>query len=125
MLALLSLPDVKHALVVDHDVDIFDATALEWARTFCVQADQDVVIVQGAHAKHIDPSVRAWELPKSALPMTAKMGLDATIPEGAPRELYERIQQAFVAAGARRRGVPGHSRSVGLAARAPAARARA
>jgi 2,5-furandicarboxylate decarboxylase 1 len=95
LMAILSLPDTKHAIVVDHDIDIFDPTQVEWARTFCVQADRDVVVIEGARAKHIDPSVKPWELGKGELPVTAKLGVDATIPEGIPRRYYERIKPAF------------------------------
>jgi len=96
LMAILSLPDTKHAIVVDHDIDIHDPVQVEWARTFCVQADRDVIIIEGAQGKHVDPSVRPWELPKGQLPMTAKMGIDATIPEGIPRHFYDRIKHAFL-----------------------------
>jgi 2,5-furandicarboxylate decarboxylase 1 len=95
LMAILSLPDTKHALVVDEDVDIFDPEQVEWARTFRVQADQDVMIISGAQGKHIDPSVRAWELPQGQLPTTSKMGIDATIPEGIPPDHYEIITHPF------------------------------
>lgn len=95
LMAILSLPDTKHALVVDEDVDIFDPVQVEWARTFRVQADQDVMIISGAQGKHIDPSVRAWELPQGQLPTTSKMGIDATIPEGIPPDHYEIMTHPF------------------------------
>jgi 2,5-furandicarboxylate decarboxylase 1 len=96
LMAILALPDTKHALVVDADVDIHDPTAVEWARTFRVQADRDVIVVPGAQGKHVDPSVRPWELARGELPMTAKMGIDATIPEGIPPAFYERIRHAWL-----------------------------
>lgn len=96
LMAILSLPDTKHAIVVDEDIDIGDPVQVEWARTFRVQADKDVVILQGAQAKHVDPSVRSWELGDGQLPMTAKMGIDATIPEGIPPEHYERIRHTWL-----------------------------
>jgi len=65
------------------------------AITMRVQADHDVIIVSGARGKHLDPSVRARELPKGQLPTTAKLGIDATIPEGAPRSMYESLKPAF------------------------------
>lgn len=95
LMAILSLSDTKHAVVVDEDVDIFDSEQLEWAKTFRVQADKDVMIISGAQGKHIDPSVRAWELPKGQLPTTSKMGIDATIPEGIPSDHYEIITHPF------------------------------
>jgi 2,5-furandicarboxylate decarboxylase 1 len=96
LMAILSLPDTKHAIVVDDDVDISDPVQVESALTFRVQADRDVIIIPDAQAKHIDPSVRAWELPKGELPVTAKMGIDATIPERVPPSHYERIRPAFL-----------------------------
>ena len=54
---------------------------LDAALTFRVQADRDVIVVEGARGKHVDPSLKAWELGKGKLPTTAKMGIDATIPE--------------------------------------------
>ncbi len=96
LMAILALPDTKHAIVVDEGIDIHDPTEVEWARTFCVQADKDVIVIEGAQAKHVDPSVRPWELAKGQLPMTAKMGIDATIPEGIPPMFYERIRHVWL-----------------------------
>jgi 2,5-furandicarboxylate decarboxylase 1 len=92
LLALLSVAEVKLAIVTDEDIDIHDPDDLDWALTFRVQADRDLVIVDGARGKHIDPSLKAWELGKGALPTTAKLGIDATIPEGVPKKFYKRIQ---------------------------------
>jgi 2,5-furandicarboxylate decarboxylase 1 len=96
LMAILALPDTKHAIVVDEGIDIQDPTEVEWARTFCVQADKDVIVIEGAQAKHVDPSVRPWELAHGQLPMTAKMGIDATIPEGIPPAYYERIRHVWL-----------------------------
>jgi 2,5-furandicarboxylate decarboxylase 1 len=63
--------------------------------TFRVQADKDVIIVSGGRGKHIDPSMKAWTFAKDALPTTAKLGIDATIPEGVPRKRYERLVYAY------------------------------
>jgi len=92
LLALLSVAEVKLAIVTDDDIDIHDPDDLDWAIAFRVQADKDVITLSGARAKHIDPSVKSWELGKGGLPTTAKMGIDATIPEGVPRHLYRRIK---------------------------------
>ena len=92
LLALLSVAEVKLAIVTDEDIDIYNPDDLDWAMTFRVQGDQDVLIVPGARGKHIDPSVRAESLGKGGLPTTAKVGIDATIPEGVPRAHYERLR---------------------------------
>lgn len=93
--ALLSLPVVKQVIVTDDDIDIYNSSEVEWAVTFRCQADKDIVIVSGMKAKHVDPSVRPWDLPPGELPLTAKFGIDATIPEGIPAFRYERIVPAF------------------------------
>lgn len=94
--ALLSLPVVKQVIVVDDDIDIYDSSQVEWAVTFRCQADKDIVILSGMKAKHVDPSVRPWDLPPGQLPLTSKFGIDATIPEGIPVFRYERIVPAFL-----------------------------
>lgn len=92
LLALLSVAEVKLAIVTDEDVDIFDPDILDWALTLRTQADKDVIIIPGARGKHIDPSTRASELGKGGLPLTAKLGIDATIPEGVSKKSYQRMQ---------------------------------
>jgi len=92
LLAALSVMDLKHVVVVDDDIDVFDPTDVEWAIATRVQGDRDVMIVANARAKPLDPS-----LPQGAgvVPTGAKVGIDATIPEGIPREHYERITYAY------------------------------
>jgi 2,5-furandicarboxylate decarboxylase 1 len=87
ILALLSIADIKHVVVTDDDINIFDPVDLEWAIATRVQADRDVVIVSNARSKPLDPSLP----PTSGIPTTAKMGIDATIPENVPRARYQRI----------------------------------
>src|SRR6266550_2098137 len=89
ILALLSVADIKHVTIVDDDIDVFDPTDVEWAVATRVQADRDVVIISNARSKPLDPSL---PLPiHGKIPTTAKMGIDATIPENIPRERYNRI----------------------------------
>jgi len=92
LLAALSVMDLKHVVVVDDDIDIFDPTEVEWAIATRVQGDKDVMVVGNARAKPLDPS-----LPQGygVVPTGAKVGVDATIPEGIPREYYERITYAY------------------------------
>lgn len=89
ILALLSIADIKHVTIVDDDIDVFDHVDVEWAVATRVQADRDVLIVPNARAKPLDPSL---PLPiHGKVPTTAKMGIDATIPENIPAERYKRI----------------------------------
>jgi 2,5-furandicarboxylate decarboxylase 1 len=75
--------------IVDDDIDVFDAVDVEWAVATRVQADRDVLIVSNARSKPLDPSL---PLPvEGKVPTTAKMGIDATIPENIPASRYKRI----------------------------------
>jgi 2,5-furandicarboxylate decarboxylase 1 len=89
IMALLSIADVKHVTIVDDDIDVFDLTDVEWAVATRVQADRDVVIISDARSKPLDPSLPPPTTGK--IPTTAKMGIDATIPENVPRNRYNRI----------------------------------
>lgn len=92
LLAALSVGGVKMAIVTDSDVDIFDQDALDRAMVFHVKPAEDVIVISGARANHVDPSVEAWRLPKGSLPVTSKLGIDATRPEGIPAERYKLIE---------------------------------
>ncbi len=92
LLAALSVMDLKHVVVVDDDIDVFNPTDVEWAIATRVQGDRDVMIVSNVRAKPLDPSLPP--MPQGVVPTTAKVGIDATIPEGVPRERYDRISYA-------------------------------
>jgi UbiD family decarboxylase len=89
IMALLSIADIKHVTIVDADIDVFDPVDVEWAIATRVQADRDVIIVSNARSKPLDPSLPPPLHGK--IPTTAKMGIDATIPENIPAERYTRI----------------------------------
>jgi UbiD family decarboxylase len=63
---------LKHVVVVDDDIDIYDDRDVEWAIATRFQADRDLVIVPNARGSSLDPSAE-----KS---LTAKWGIDATKP---------------------------------------------
>jgi 2,5-furandicarboxylate decarboxylase 1 len=93
LLAALSVMDLKHVVVVDEDIDVFNATDVEWAIATRVQGDRDVIVIPGARAKPLDPSLPV--MPPGVVPTGAKVGIDATIGEGIPRERFERIAYAY------------------------------
>lgn len=70
--ALGSSQEIKHVVVVDTDVNIFDPIDVNWAIATRCQADRDVFIVAGACGNKLDPS--------SDDGLSAKMGIDATVP---------------------------------------------
>ncbi len=75
MAALAAHYDVKHAIAVDHDIDIHDPAQVDWALATRFQADRDLFVVPGAWGSRLDPSAKNG--------VTAKMGMDATVPLGA------------------------------------------
>jgi UbiD family decarboxylase len=93
LLAALSVMDLKHVVVVDDDIDVFNPVDVEWAIATRVQGDRDLVIVTNARGKPLDPSLAPT--PVGVVPTTAKIGIDATIPENVPKERYERIAYAY------------------------------
>jgi 2,5-furandicarboxylate decarboxylase 1 len=93
LLAALSVMDIKHVVVVDDDIDVFNPVEVEWAIATRVQGDRDIMIVSNARGKPLDPSLAPT--PHGIVPTTAKVGIDATISEGIPKERFERITYAY------------------------------
>src|SRR3954451_9453671 len=92
LLAALSVMDLKHVVVVDDDIDINDPTDVEWAIATRVQGDKDIIIIPGARAKPLDPSLLQGA---GVVPIGTKVGIEATIPEHIPKEHYEGITYAY------------------------------
>jgi 2,5-furandicarboxylate decarboxylase 1 len=76
--------DIKHAVVVDEDVDIHDPAEVEWAIATRFQADRDAVVVAHSQGSKLDPSADRG--------VGAKMGFDATIPLDSPALKFKRIE---------------------------------
>jgi 2,5-furandicarboxylate decarboxylase 1 len=92
LLAALSVMDLKHVVVIDDDIDINNPTDVEWAIATRVQGDKDIMIIPGARAKPLDPSLLQGA---GVVPIGTKVGIDATMPEHIPKEHYERITYAY------------------------------
>jgi 4-hydroxy-3-polyprenylbenzoate decarboxylase len=84
---------LKHVVVVDEDVDIYDPLAVEWAIATRFQADKDLVIKEKQPGSSLDPS--GIHVPGEKT-KTAKMGLDATIPEHVDKKNYEKVSYKLV-----------------------------
>ena len=80
---------LKHVIVVDTDVDLYDSADVEWAVATRFQADRDLVILTERPGSSLDPSATHMLGQKAR---TAKMGLDATAPLGEARRGYERVR---------------------------------
>ncbi|SEG48726.1 UbiD family decarboxylase [Marinobacterium lutimaris] len=83
MAAFAAHYDIKQVVVVDEDVDIYDAEMVEWAVATRFQADTDLLVVAGSQGSKLDPSNDEG--------LGAKMGLDATVPVDAPAFRFKRI----------------------------------
>jgi 2,5-furandicarboxylate decarboxylase 1 len=70
---------LKHCVIVDDDIDIYDPLDVEWAVATRFQADKNIVILPNQPGSSLDPS---GDLTEGKKARTCKMGLDATIPAG-------------------------------------------
>jgi UbiD family decarboxylase len=68
---------LKLVVVVDDDVDVFDESDVLWALATRMQPDRDLVVIGGSLGALLDPSA-------DERGVTAKLGIDATRPFGAP-----------------------------------------
>lgn len=80
---------MKHVVVIDEDVDIYDPNAVEWAIATRFQGDKDLVVKPDQPGSSLDPSAK-HELGKKTL--TTKVGVDATIPTGVDKKKYEVVR---------------------------------
>ena len=84
--AFAAHPSLKHAVVVDSDVDVFDASDVEWAIATRFQAGEDLVIINNVRGSTLDSSAN------QETGLTSKMGVDATRPFSKPREKFDRAR---------------------------------
>lgn len=71
MAALSAHPSLKHAVIVDTDIDVFDPEDIEYAIATRVKADKDIMIVPNVRGSSLDPVAEADGT-------TTKLGIDAT-----------------------------------------------
>jgi UbiD family decarboxylase len=68
-------PSLKHAIVVDSDIDPYDMQQVEWAIATRFKGDEDILLVPGARVSSLDP---AGDQEKE---LGCKVGIDATRPK--------------------------------------------
>lgn len=76
-------PSLKHAVVVDTDIDVYDMNMVEWAIATRFQANEDLIIIPQARGSTLDPSA------DQETGLTTKAGIDATRPLNKPKEKFE------------------------------------
>jgi 2,5-furandicarboxylate decarboxylase 1 len=84
---------LKHVVIVDQDIDIYDPASVEWAIATRVQADKSLVIKTNEKGSSLDPSADPHTY------ATTKMGVDATKPLVAHGKNFEMAKWLEVDAG--------------------------
>lgn len=56
LLAFSAFPELKHVILVDDDVDIFDTNDVLWAMNTRFQGDRDIITIPGVRCHPLDPS---------------------------------------------------------------------
>ena len=86
---------VKHCVVVDHDIDVTDNAAVLRAMATRMQADRDLFVIKGVSHDELDPSR------PEGVPASDKVGIDATAKPSlaifakkpkVPKDVMERIK---------------------------------
>ena len=86
--AFLGHKSMKHVVVIDDDVDIYDSDAVEWAIATRFQGHNDLIIKLDQPGSSLDPS--GDHSGKKA--KTTKVGVDATMPPGVDPEKYVKVE---------------------------------
>jgi len=90
LLAFSAFSELKHVILVDEDVDLFDTNDVLWAMTTRMQGDSSIVFIPGVRCHPLDPSARPDFSPSIIAPgISCKVIFDATVPFA----LKERFQR--------------------------------
>jgi len=84
--AFAAHPSLKHAVVVDSDIDVYNVSDVEWAVATRFQASEDLIIIKNVRGSTLDSSANQEN------GLTTKMGVDATRPLTKPKEKFERAK---------------------------------
>jgi 2,5-furandicarboxylate decarboxylase 1 len=84
--AFAAHPSLKCAVAVDSDIDVFDASEVEWAIATRFQAGEDLVLIENVRGSTLDSSAN------QETGQTSKMGVDATRPFTKSREKFDRAR---------------------------------
>ena len=91
---------MKHVVIIDDDVDIYNPNAVEWSIATRFQGDKDLIIKKDQPGSSLDPSSKQEEGKKA---LTTKVGVDATIPFDVDKSKYEIVRYKNVNVDAYRR----------------------
>jgi UbiD family decarboxylase len=79
-------PSIKHAVVVDSDIDVYDINQVEWAIATRFRGDKDLLLVPNVRVSSLDPTA------DQDLELGCKVGVDATRTLSKPKELFEKAK---------------------------------
>jgi 2,5-furandicarboxylate decarboxylase 1 len=99
MAALTANPNIKMAIVVDDDIDIYNEQRVLWAIATTFEADRSLAIIPNAMGSHLNPAAYG-EVRNESGPMNTKVIIDATRPATLhfeepikpPKEAWDRIK---------------------------------
>ena len=80
---------MKHVVIVDEDVDIYNPNAVEWAIATRFQGHKDIIMQSDQPGSSLDPSGKHEKGKKT---LTTKIGIDATIPSDVDKKKYEVVK---------------------------------
>lgn len=81
LLAFSAFPELKHVILVDEDVDIFDTNDVLWAMNTRFQGDRDIVTIPGVRCHPLDPSSNPDYAPSIPnVGVSTKTIFDCTVP---------------------------------------------
>lgn len=91
LLAFSAFPELKHVILVDEDVDIFDTNDVLWAMNTRFQGDADIITIPGVRCHPLDPSSNPdYTGSIRDVGVSTKTIFDCTVPFG----LKERFRRA-------------------------------
>lgn len=79
MAAFVTESTIKHAFVVDDDIDVFDENEVLWALAMRFQADRDMVMIPNTLGSHLNPTAYGYNRLEKGT-METKLIFDATKP---------------------------------------------
>lgn len=91
ILAFAAYPELKHVILVDDDVDIFDMNDVMWAMNTRYQGDVDTIFIPGVRCHQLDPSQDpAFSTSIRGRGISCKTIFDCTV----PFDLKDKFQRA-------------------------------
>lgn len=81
LLAFAAFSELKHVILVDDDVDIFDSSDVLWAFNTRFQGDRDIITIPGVRCHPLDPSANHdYSVLIPDVGVSCKLVLDCTVP---------------------------------------------